>query len=76
MGAIYVECSSKESRGVDELFELAVTTAIKWQDVGAGEGGYAYSGNNSGGGGGSGGQQQAFAGMGRQKVRKRGCKIL
>lgn len=28
MGAMYVECSSKEMQGVDEVFELAVDTAI------------------------------------------------
>ncbi|KAL8705072.1 MAG: hypothetical protein Q9201_001798 [Fulgogasparrea decipioides] len=28
MGAIYVECSSKEMKGVDEVFELAVNTAV------------------------------------------------
>ncbi|MCJ1486345.1 Rho GTPase [Schaereria dolodes] len=28
MGAVYVECSSKEMRGVDEVFELAVNTAV------------------------------------------------
>ncbi|OJD20757.1 GTP-binding protein rhoC [Blastomyces percursus] len=28
MGATYVECSSKEMRGVDEVFELAVNTAV------------------------------------------------
>lgn len=28
MGAVYVECSSKEMSGVDEVFELAVTTAV------------------------------------------------
>ena len=28
MGAIYVECSSKETEGVDEVFELAVNTAV------------------------------------------------
>ena len=28
MGAIYVECSSKEMTGVDEVFELAVNTAV------------------------------------------------
>ena len=36
MGAIYVECSSKESKGVDEVFELAVNTAIK-QEIGVRE---------------------------------------
>ena len=28
MGAMYVECSSKETDGVDEVFELAVNTAV------------------------------------------------
>lgn len=28
MGAIYVECSSKEMKGVHEVFELAVNTAV------------------------------------------------
>ncbi|KAI4119417.1 MAG: hypothetical protein LQ345_000663 [Seirophora villosa] len=28
MGAIYVECSSKEMKGVEEVFELAVNTAV------------------------------------------------
>ena len=29
MGAIYVECSSKEMSGVNEVFELAVDTAVQ-----------------------------------------------
>ena len=28
MNAMYVECSSKETQGVDEVFELAVNTAV------------------------------------------------
>jgi len=28
MNAVYVECSSKEMQGVDEVFELAVNTAV------------------------------------------------
>ncbi|KAI4193354.1 MAG: hypothetical protein LQ346_003936 [Caloplaca aetnensis] len=28
MSAIYIECSSKESKGVEEVFELAVNTAV------------------------------------------------
>lgn len=28
MGASYVECSSKEMQGVDDVFELAVNTAV------------------------------------------------
>ncbi|CAO1601409.1 RHO4 protein [Xanthoria calcicola] len=29
MGAVYAECSSKEMKGVDEVFELAVNTAVE-----------------------------------------------
>ena len=28
MGAVYAECSSKELKGVDDVFELAVNTAV------------------------------------------------
>ncbi|KLJ05333.1 GTP-binding protein rhoC [Blastomyces silverae] len=34
MGATYVECSSKEMRGVDEVFELAVNTAVGVEEQG------------------------------------------
>ncbi|EGC47667.1 Rho3 GTPase [Histoplasma capsulatum var. duboisii H88] len=36
MGATYVECSSKEMRGVDEVFELAVNTAVGIEEQGWG----------------------------------------
>jgi Ras homolog gene family, member A len=32
MGATYVECSSKEMRGVDQVFELAVNTVIEVEE--------------------------------------------
>ena len=52
MGAIYVECSSKEMNGVHEVFELAVTTAvgreIKMQEER--ERLAAHGGGNGGGG--------------------------
>jgi Ras homolog gene family, member A len=32
MGATYVECSSKESKGVHEVFDLAINTAIQVED--------------------------------------------
>lgn len=32
MGAAYIECSSKEMTGVDEVFELAVNTAVGVED--------------------------------------------
>ncbi|EEQ90993.1 hypothetical protein RJZ56_007769 [Blastomyces dermatitidis] len=44
MGATYVECSSKEMRGVDEVFELAVNTAVGIEEQG-------HDSSNGGGGG-------------------------
>ncbi|KAL2222162.1 putative Rho GTPase Rho4 [Thermoascus aurantiacus ATCC 26904] len=62
MGAVYVECSSKEMRGVDEVFELAVNTAVSAEEEGWN--GRSSYGSNSGGGGGG------------KKTKKRSCKIL
>ncbi|OJD13019.1 GTP-binding protein rhoC [Emergomyces pasteurianus Ep9510] len=60
MGATYVECSSKEMRGVDEVFELAVNTA-----VGVEEQGWNGGRDSSSGGGGA-----------RKRPKKRTCKLL
>jgi Ras homolog gene family, member A len=61
MGAAYIECSAKESKGVDQVFELAINTAIAVEDQNRVD----PRATNSGGGlkGGS-------------KVKKRTCKIL
>lgn len=32
MGAQYIECSAKESRGINEVFELAINTAVKVEE--------------------------------------------
>lgn len=32
MGAAYIECSAKESRGIEEVFDLAINTAIQVED--------------------------------------------
>jgi len=32
MGAAYMECSAKEGRGVQEVFELAINTVVKVED--------------------------------------------
>ena len=32
MGATYVECSSKEAKGVHEVFELAINTAVTTEE--------------------------------------------
>ncbi|KAF3385305.1 GTP-binding protein rhoC [Penicillium rolfsii] len=70
MGATYVECSSKEMRGVDEVFAKAVDTVIAIEEEG-----YCTqptSNRNSGkpSGGGSGGVRPG------KKIKKRTCKIL
>lgn len=62
MGALYVECSSKEMKGVDEVFELAVHTAVSAEER-------QWDGDNSGGRSG-----QGFGG--KRKIRKRNCKLL
>jgi hypothetical protein len=32
MGAAYIECSAKEARGIQEVFDLAINTAIQVED--------------------------------------------
>src|SRR5271170_983947 len=61
MGAAYIECSAKESKGVDQVFELAINTAIAIEDQSR-----ADPRATNGGGGLKGGK----------KVKKRTCKIL
>ena len=46
MGATYIECSAKESRGVDQVFELAINTAVAFEDKNLAE-----PGATNGGGG-------------------------
>lgn len=58
---MYIECSAKESRGVDQVFELAINTAVAVEDRNR-----ADPGATNGGGGWKEGK----------KVKKRTCKIL
>ena len=32
MGAAYIECSAKESRGIQEVFDLAINTAVRIEE--------------------------------------------
>ena len=67
MGAAYVECSSKELTGVDEVFELAVNTAVGIEEKGWE--GYGLAAEKSGGGG-------SGLGIRKGKFKKRTCKVL
>ena len=48
MGATFVECSSKEMKGVDEVFQLAVNTAVA-QEIGQKEQAAAQTSGRGGG---------------------------
>lgn len=79
MGAIYVECSSKEMRGVDRVFELAVNTAVEVEDSSYEEGGDKGMGGGGGAGlvGGGGGVYGGGGGaMTGKKVKKRSCNFF
>jgi Ras family protein A len=65
MGAIYMECSSKEQDGVEEIFDLAVTMAV----------GDEYKSPEQRGQPAQRGHQEALATAGKKKKRS-GCKVL
>ena len=62
MGAVYVECSSKEMKGVDDVFELAVNTAVG-QEIELKQQQESR-------------QQMSARGASAKKIKKRGCPIL
>lgn len=33
MGAAYIECSAKENKGIQEVFDLAINTAIQVEEA-------------------------------------------
>lgn len=87
MGASYIECSSKEMRGVDEVFAHAVNIAVSIEDDSQGWASNSTSKRPNAGGGSSGnknsssssssaGERGGRATMGGKKVKKRTCKIL
>ncbi|KAB8077939.1 GTP-binding protein rhoC [Aspergillus leporis] len=66
MNASYVECSSKEMRGVDGVFEMAVDTVVSAEEQ------YSWNTRPSHSAGG----KPTTGGGGPKKVKKRTCKIL
>ncbi|KAK1145270.1 RHO4 protein [Aspergillus melleus] len=68
MNASYVECSSKEMRGVDGVFQMAVDTVVNAEE------GWNHSQSHTSGGKPSAGRSGPSAGP--KKVKKRTCKIL
>ncbi|KAK1982356.1 ras family protein [Colletotrichum cereale] len=72
MGAQYVECSSKEMTGVDEIFEQAILTVVA-NDRKNMEAQAAASSSTSGGPPGS---SAGFPGVALKKKKRRNCKIL
>lgn len=92
MGAQYMECSSKEMKGVEEIFEQAILTVVagdrknmemSMQQQGSNGGGNSSNGRSSRAGGGSGGvtYSSTAGGMGGQtfpvpKKKKRKCAML
>lgn len=79
MNASYIECSSKEMRGVDEVFALAVHTAVSQEEQWVSSSRPSATTTRKTGGGGStsaGGSGGGGGGMGGKKIKKRSCKIL
>ncbi|KAF4264465.1 hypothetical protein KXW98_004535 [Aspergillus fumigatus] len=70
MNASYIECSSKEMRGVDEVFALAVDTVVSAEEQDWMGNSQSNGTSSKFGGGGSGLRS------GSKKVKKRTCKIL
>lgn len=68
MGAQYMECSSKEMRGVDEIFNRAITTVVA-NDRKTIEASQATSGTNSI-------KRTSTPGVGTIKRKKRKCQFL
>ena len=69
MGALYMECSSKEMSGVHDIFETAIDIAVRGQDDGA----EAEAAMRNGGGR-SGGASGAV--MPAKRKKRSNCKLL
>lgn len=76
MNATYVECSSKEMRGVDEVFSLAVHTVVSMEEDYNNRFSTSGPGKSSGGDGISNAGPSGTRKGGGRKIKKRTCKIL
>ncbi|KAK1061757.1 RHO4 protein, partial [Friedmanniomyces endolithicus] len=70
MGALYMECSSKEMSGVHDIFETAIDIAVRGQDDSA----EAEAAMRNGGGGRSGGGGGGV--MPAKRKKRSNCKLL
>lgn len=61
MGALYMECSSKEQVGVQDVFDTAIDIAVRGQDDSADDGAA---------------QRNGASGVVAKKKKSRSCKIL
>lgn len=75
MNAQYMECSSKEMKGVDEIFERAILTVVAndRKNIEAQQMAASSSGGNTRP---SGGGASGIPGVGVPKKKKRSCKLL
>jgi Ras homolog gene family, member A len=74
MNAQYMECSSREMRGVDEIFERAILTVVandRKNQVPAASSSLGGSGSLGGDGG-----RSSMPGVGLPKRKKRKCQFL
>ena len=69
MNAQYMECSSKEMRGVDEIFERAILTVVANDRKNVNANATTAASSNEGG-------RTSMPGVGQLKKKKRKCHIL
>lgn len=75
MGARYMECSSKENIGVEEIFDTAITMAVKAGEEAAFDNRLGASEKESRGGSGLSGLSGNSSEK-RKKKKSKGCKFL
>jgi Ras family protein A len=71
MGARYMECSSKENIGVEEIFDTAITMAVKAGEEAESDSRLNASDSSRGGSGLSGNSSEK-----RRRRKNKGCKFL